>query len=852
MRRLLYPALLSLLALGAGCTTDPASPTETDTAVAVDALVDSTGGPDTGVPVDTLVPTDSVAPIDTLVADTRPPTDTTQPPLETLPLAPSYTEAMVSGMQVLGPKVVDGGVSFTLYSEHATRIELVLFDNPDVATPRARVVMTRFGDVWSAFVRGVGVGQHYGYACWGPNWPYDPAWTLGSDKGFIADVDAAGNRYNPNKLLIDPYAKALNRDFDPKLPGPGTAILATGHGRKSATWAGQAKSVVVESTYTWSAHEATWRARRADPNAAGNGWNEHIAYEVHVKGFTMIPSSGAAHGGTFRGVAEKADYLVDLGITAVELMPINEKPLPNDGGYWGYQPLNYFVPENKYAFKEGDAAKTPVGVVDEFKAMVDALHQKGLEVWIDVVYNHTGEGGNWTERPAGFLAEDTVSLYTLRGIDNAAYYALTADGKGYWPNTGVGNMLRTNHKPGRQLILDSLRYLAEELHVDGFRFDLAPVLGAKDGDYDRWDSSGQSVVDLIINDPVLQGLNTRIIAEPWATGGDYNFKLGGFPAATSKPGVGWYEWNAHFRDWWRGFMNDDARKLNSKEGPADLGYTMTGSHDTFAHNGRRPYHAMNFVTVHDGMTMYDLFSCNAKQNACSPVNTICCSEPESVWCQPNAGEDNNRSRDWGAANEAHKRQLMRNLYVALLVSHGTPLLYGGDEWMRSQFCNNNAWTDSADNSASWFQWGAWKNEPERVRMHDFVRKLVAFRRANLKYFAPTQYSGTPWLWRNAANTGGPDWSSRHLAIIHTDPATTAPKIAVLINMEAWEVSFTLPGGSWARVVDTQKWFDDAPYFTQSGAPSDTSSNIDPGKSVVVTGSYGVVPSSFVILEAVGN
>jgi len=840
MRRFpLLLALLVLLVLGAGCTSDPA---ESDDVLDDVVAADTTGGVDTEVPTDTGgTTTDTGAPNDTFTGqDTAQPTDTntTTGPYTTQTKAPSYTEAMISGMEVMGPTVVDGGVSFTLYSENATRIELLIFDDPTVATPKQRVVMTRFGDVWSAFLEGAGLGTFYGYVCWGPNWPYDPSFTPGSDVGFIADVDSAGNRYNPNKLLIDPYAKALSGDHDWT-----KGIPATGHGRKRSTWAAAAKGVVIDSQYQWSANEAAWQTRRADPNSEGNGWHEQVVYELHPKGFTRIPSSGVEHAGHFLGVAEKADYLVDLGITAVELMPIHEKPLPNDGGYWGYQPLSYFVPEFTYASTED-----PTGIVDEFKQMVDMLHQKGLEVWVDVVYNHTGEGGNWTERPPGFSAEDTVSLYTLRGIDNAAYYALTADGKGYWPNTGVGNQTRTNHRPFRQLIMDSLIYMVDELHVDGFRFDLAPVLGAVDGDYDRWDSSGDSVLDEIINHPTIKAKNIRIVAEPFASGGDYSFALGDFPAANGEPGVGWYEWNPYFRDWWRGFVNFDDRAFNSKEGPADGGFTLTGSHDVFAHNGRRPYHSVNYVTIHDGMTMYDLFSYNEKQNDCSPVNTICCTEPDSVWCQPDSGENHNRSRDWGA-DEPMKRQLMRNLFVALLVSHGTPMLYGGDEWLRTQYGNNNAWTDSADNSASWFQWGVWKNDDVLLRMHDFVRKLVHFRRDRADLFAPTAYSDTPFLWRNAANTGGPDWGSRHLAIVYTDASTTAPKLAILINMERYKVDFTLPAGSWARIVDTQSWFDDTAYFTQSGAATDVSSNIDPSGSVVVTDEYGVPGSSIVILEA---
>ncbi|MCA9516853.1 MAG: glycosyl hydrolase [Myxococcales bacterium] len=827
---------------------DGGAPTDTltaDTALAIDteAPTDTGGtGPAdtlTGDDADATSPGDGTTPADAAdtgsPGDTAAPVDTHVPGLTTAARAPSFTDAMVSGSEVLGPRVVDGGTSFTVYSEHATRIEVLLWGDADVEMPDHRVPLTRFGNVWSAWVEGVGYGQRYGYVAWGPNWPYDPKFTPGSDIGYVADVDADGNRYNPNKLLLDPYALGVDRDFD-----WARSIPATGHGRKRATWWAAGKSVVTKSDYQWSANEAAWQARRADPDAPGNGWHEQIAYEVHVRGFTRIPSSGTPHHGTFLALGEKADYLVDLGVTAVELMPVTEKPV--DGGYWGYQPLSYFAPELTYC-----TATTPEGRLDEVKQMVDTLHQQGLEVWIDVVYNHTGEGGLWSQRPTGFEAKDTVSLYSYRGLDNRAYYALTADNQGYWPNTGVGNQTRTNAGPFKKLILDSLRFWVTEMHVDGFRFDLAPVLGAKDGDYDRWIGSDESVLREILEDPVLRAHNTRVIAEPWATGGDYAFALGRFPASATEPGIGWYEWNANFRDWWRGFVNFDDHTLSGKEGAVDGGGTLTGSYDIFHGSARRPYHSVNFVTIHDGMTMYDVVSYDQKQNDCSPLVPICCSEPDSPWCDPSGGENNNRSRDWGA-DEAQKRALMRNFYVAMALSHGTPLLLGGDEWLRTQLGNNNAWTDSADTAANWFQWGAWKLEDERLRMVDFVSKLNRFRRARVNKLAPKDYgSGSPFEWHDESGAGEPSWGSRHLMIRYTG-ADGSREMLVLLNMERHDVGFTLPSGSWARLVDTQKWFDDAPYFAASGAATDVSANITLDDPVIVDTSYVVKDSSIVVLE----
>jgi isoamylase len=777
-------------------------------------------------------------------------------------LAPSLTTEALEALDHLGPVIIDSGVNFALYSEMAERVELLLFDDPEADQPTRRFEMARFGDVWSVHVEGIGHGQHYGYIAWGPNWPYVDSWRPGKIDGFIADVDKEGNRFNPNKLLIDPYAKLVHRDHD-----WARASVASGPARTQSTWGAAAKSIVVKSDYEWSDTEKAWRERRKDPNAPGNGWHEHVIYEAHLKGLTADPASGVEHPGTFRGLGEKAAYFKELGITAIELMPVFEKPM--DGGYWGYHSLSFFAPEVSYLASHG--AEDPSELIDEVKWMVEQFHAQGIEVWLDVVYNHTGEGGVWREKLeqddvdfdpvtsadlANFEPKEVASIYSMRGIDNQAYYVLDDEGQ-YWHATGVGNQMRANHRPMRRLIIDSLRYWVEEMHIDGFRFDLAPALGAHDTDYENWDAVENTVLQDIVDDPVLQEHNVRLVAEPWAAGGNYRYQIGLFPAAKAPapPGFakfGWYEWNGRFRDWWRAFMNFDDWKLNSQEGDADGGFLLTGCDRYYGGNGRGPYHSVNFVTVHDGMTLYDVFTYAEKRNGCGPLNPVCCEDPLSVWCDLNSGEDHNRSRDWGEGDEAEamKRQLMRNLFVAMLIAHGTPMLYAGDEWMRTQLGNNNAYSTKSDTGANWMQWGHWQNDDERQRMVDFVRKVIALRKLHIEKLSPRIYGQTaPFSWRSAADTEPPDWNSRHMMIHYPDE--TGGDLAILINLERRDVTFELPGDqTWQRLVDTQRYFDGEAWFGESGAPRRSTSNATLADGVEVTGSYTVKDSSIVILHAV--
>jgi len=777
--------------------------------------------------------------------------------------APSLEWDAIEDMDHMGPTIVDQGVNFAVYADRATRIDLLLFDDPESERPVQQFTMTRAGSIWNLYVEGIGKGQHYGFVAWGPNWPEHDDWLPGKIDGFRADVDAQGNRFNPNKLLIDPWAKALHRDHDWS-----RGSTASGPARTQSTYGAATKAIIVDTdTYEWSDGEADWLAMRTDGQAEGHGWDDLIIYEVHPKGFTMNPASGVDHPGTFRGVGELAGYLADLGITAVELMPIHEKPL--DGGYWGYNNMNFFAPELTYS-----AAYTvydePDEVIDEFKWMVDQLHQHDIEVIVDMVYNHTGEGGFWRDKvyyddmvldpttqaeSYNLEPKEVVGIYSFRGFDNANWYALTDDFQGYSNNTGVGNQTRPNNTPMQRLIMDSLHFYVEEMHVDGFRFDLAGILGEVDLDYDSWNGE-DSVLKDIIEDEVIQEYNVRIIAEPWTAEWAYGPLIGAYPASDTTAGFGWLEWNARFRDWWRSFINEDGWVLNSQEGGADGGFVMMGSKQQYDWNGRQPWTSVNFITAHDGFTMYDLFTYPEKQNGCGPLNPICCDDETSPWCQQDSGESHNRSRDWG--EEHLKRQMMRNAFVAMMISHGTPMLLGGDEWMRTQIGNNNAYSTWADNDWNWFRWGEWQatNAEERHRMHDFVRDVIQLRREHTYALAPTAWGGgMPHSWKDAGNGDSVDWAGKHVMLHYYDDGTwDEPELAILINMETSStIDFTLPGGrTWQRLIDTQSWFDEDGYFTDNpSADLYTSHNTSLDEPVVIDdGQYGVPPRSIVILEEV--
>ena len=793
--------------------------------------------------------------------------------------AESLDWGAIEGLDHLGATRVDKGVNFGVYSAHAERIELLLFDDPERDQPTQQFEMARFGDVWNLYVEGVGDGQHYGFIAWGPNWTYEEDYYPGSLIGFKADVDENGHRFNPNKLLFDPYGRILHRDHDWARSSP-----ASGPYREQQTYGSGSKSVVVASDYAWSDHEDTWQALRSSGDHPGHGPNDLIVYEVHAKGLTANASSrqfGVEHPGTYRGVGEMAGYLQDLGITAVELLPVHEKPLA-DGGYWGYNSLSFFAPEVSYSSAHLSGLE-PREILDEFKWMVDQLHQHDIEVILDVVYNHTGEGGLWRTKlffndadgdyicdPGNAVnldSQEVASLQSWRGLDNVSYYVLSDTNQAYWlGSTGVHNQTRANHTPMRRMIQDSIRYWVDEMHVDGFRFDLAGVLGEADGapsQYWTTEQARSTVLQDLIDDPDYQARGVRFIAEPWTTAYDASAQ---YPMSSGDPAFGWSEWNAHFRDWWRVFLNEDEHPLNAPayDGGFDGGAVMTATYDRYAWNGKQPFHTVNFITAHDGFTLFDLMSYEEKENACGPLNPVCCYDACSQWCDPTSGDWENRSRNWG--DEPLKRQMMRNAFVGMAISHGSVMLLGGDEWMRTQYGNNNAYSTEADNDWNWFRWGEWTsqnaNNIYRHRMHDFVRTLLQFRRARPYAFSPETWGeGLEIFWLGADGQPADEstWVGRHLQLHYADTRGVAePELVVLINMEDAPVTFQLPtGAAWARVVDTQAYFD---LPGQSGEPTgwfDDQLDVDPfltaNASVTAPvslpeGNYQVAARSIVILE----
>jgi glycogen operon protein len=686
----------------------------------------------------------------------------------------------------LGAIPSTGGVNFAVYSEHASRIDLLVFNQARGVDPVKVVSLTKVeaGDisgkanVWRVFVSGLKAGTYYGYRAWGPNWEFAESWKCGSESGFQADVDAFGNRFNPNKLLIDPYAKAISHD-----PIDATAFASGPKYRAICNYQDAPKSIVVDdNAFDWGNDRA--------PNYPQA---QTVIYEVHVRGFTQNSNANVneAARGTYKGLLEKIDYLRDLGITTIELMPIQETPNDmnsRDGGnYWGYNTLSYFAPDRRYA-----ADTSPLGPVNEFKEMVKTLHANGLEVILDVVYNHTAEGGIWNNDPS------TVSLYSLKGLDNSVYYQfsspppyLGADKQYYCDNTGTGANVHTVNPITQNLILDSLEYWANEMHVDGFRFDLAPVLGNVRS-HGEWCFNFSKYAELLQWIPAkLPG--KKIIAEPWAVGFD-GYQTGQFPA-------GWSEWNDKFRTTARRYILSDANVMG------ELATRIAGSSDVFG--GRSPFDSINYFASHDGFTLYDLVSYNRPNN-------------QQAWpCGPSdGGDDNNYSQDWNS--ESVKRQQMRNFASLLLLSQGTPMLLGGDEFARTQAGNNNAY--NIDSECMWLDWSRLTSY---AGLQHYFQGLIAFRLAHPIFQRQEFLSGSdhrddddelPDIEWHGTSYRQPEFNNReaHTLAFRLDGSreeTGAIRddndVYVALNNGNTKPLFQLPpnhpGKKWYRVVDTAAW-----------------------------------------------
>ncbi len=668
----------------------------------------------------------------------------------------------------LGATWDGAGVNFAIFSENASAVELCLFDAVDQRSGYEVLTLGEVtGHVWHGYVPDLGPGQLYGYRIHGP---FEPA---------------AGLRFNPAKLLVDPYARALAGTVDWDAP-----VFAYRMGAEDAdltlderddAW-GVPKGVVVDNAFDW-----------ADDRPLQTPWHQSIIYEAHVKGMTALhPNLAPALRGTYAGLASRPviEHLQALGITAIELMPVHafldDKILLDKGlrNYWGYNTLNYFAPEARYS-SSGDGGAQ----VDEFKAMVKALHRAGIEVILDVVYNHTAEGNQ---------LGPTLSF---RGIDNSSYYRLVPDQERYYMDyTGTGNTLNARHPQVLKLIMDSLRYWVTEMHVDGFRFDLAPALARGLHEVDRL----SSFFDTIHQDPVLT--TVKLIAEPWDVG-EGGYQVGNFP-------VRWAEWNGKYRDCVRKYWKGDDGQA------AELAYRLTGSSDLYESNGRKPFASINFVTAHDGFTLHDLVSYDEKNNEANG--------------EGNADGDNDNN-SWNCGTEgptddpeilALRARQARNFLAMLVVSQGTPMLCGGDELGRTQGGNNNAYCQ--DNRISWYNWNL--DEQERALLA-FTRCITALRHRHPAlhrrlFFQGRRLHGSDvkditWLRADGAEVTEEEWQAGWLRTLGVRLAGDAiPEVdaqgdpvvddtlLLLLNAYWEDVPFVLPpggadgGGEWQLLMDT--------------------------------------------------
>ncbi len=657
----------------------------------------------------------------------------------------------------LGATFDGSGTNFTLFSEVANRVELCLFDTDGVETCHELPEMT--GHVWHGYVPSVTPGQRYGFRVYGP---WDPA---------------NGRRCNPAKLLLDPYAKAIegavdwhDAVFPYQFEDPDRA-----DDRDSAPFV--PKAVVINPYFDWS-----------DDRSPDCELYRTVIYEMHVRGFTMThPEIPEAIRGTYAGLAHPAAirHLVDLGVTAVELMPvhqfIHDRHLVDSGlrNYWGYNSIGFLAPHNEYA-SSGQAGEQ----VGEFKAMVRALHQADIEVILDVVYNHTAEGNH------------LGPMLALKGIDNEAYYRLMpGDRRHYMDYTGTGNSINVRHPQVLQLIMDSLRYWVLEMHVDGFRFDLASTLARELHAVDRL----SAFFDLIHQDPVVS--QVKLIAEPWDVG-EGGYQVGNFP-------VLWSEWNGRYRDTVRDFWRGEPGTMS------DFAYRLTGSSDLYEGTGRRPHASINFVTAHDGFPLADLVAYNEKHNAANGEDD-------------RDGESHNRSWNCGVEGPTDdpeilslRRRQQRNMLATTFLSQGVPMLLGGDEMGRTQHGNNNAYCQ--DNPVSWYDWAVVDED-----LLAFTTKLAAFHRDHPVFRRRRFFQGRPihaldsmdieWFTNDGAVMDDAHWAQEHVSdfgvLLSGDAIPTRDErgepvrddtFYLLFNAQSGAIAATIPTGRgerWQTVLDT--------------------------------------------------
>jgi glycogen operon protein len=664
----------------------------------------------------------------------------------------------------LGASLSSDGVNFAIFSRNATAITLILFESADKDSRWVEIPLdkrgNKTGNIWHCFIKDVKAGACYLYRADGPYFP------------------ERGQRFNPHKTLIDPYTKAVtdvsNWDFgkcagyDPAKPGNDLTYSY------DDDIAHQPRCIVVDDGFDWQGDVPLNYPLRFS-----------IIYEMHVKGLTAHSSSGVEHPGTYLGVVEKIPFFKDLGITALEFLPVQEfneneilRHNPRTGeklkNYWGYSTAAFFAPKGSYA-----SDKSPGAQVREFKEMVRELHKAGIEVILDIVFNHTAEGN------------ELGPTFSFRGLDNSIYYMLNENRRYYQNYSGCGNTMNCNHPVVRSFIMDCLRYWVMDMHVDGFRFDLGSILGR--------DQNGRLLenpptLERIAEDPVLN--STKIIAEAWDAGGAY--QVGWFP------GGRWAEWNDKFRDNVRRYWRGDPKETRY------LATRISGSSDLYLRDGRKPFHSINFITSHDGFTLKDLVSYNGKHN-------------DENGEENRDGSDNNSSYNYGdegptldpVINTVRERQL-KNLFTTLMVSLGTPMILGGDEFGRTQRGNNNAYCH--DNEISWYDWTLLEENKSLFR---FVKEIIAFRMRHPGFMRPEFFTGRggnykaipdiSWFNERGDN---PDWDSidYHLALrlLGSRADTLADRddndFYIMINAapdtQAFVIADPPAKKEWFRAVDT--------------------------------------------------
>lgn len=765
----------------------------------------------------------------------------------------------------LGAHLSGRSATFAVRSGRATRILLEIYDRNLGRDARRDYWMARGPDgIWRAKIAGIPEGCLYGFRAWGPNWPFSGEWRRGnSSEGFLADVDADGNRFNPNKLLFDPYARELSHDRETpdmkEVHGHHAGMYGTG----PAPYAGLLDRMppVVRrefDTGPWAPKSVVILDGSTTGVKPRIPQKDAVIYEAHVRGLTRHPSASRLRAtlaglpgfeavedvpaelrGTFAGAGRMAPYLKAMGYTAIELLPVHEfandlnpegspgwdreVDEPPHGNYWGYMTYGFFAPDLRYAFD-----KSPGGPTREFKAMVKAFHDAGVEVYLDVVYNHTGEGGLWD------ASGDTAELLSFRGLDNAGYYALAPGNRHYWDSSGCGNNLDVSQPAARELILDSLRYWSGTMGVDGFRFDLATVLG-RTGRGFAFDGGG-GLLREIAETAAREGI--EVIAEAWDTAG---YHVGDFPR-------GWAEWNGEYRDTVRRFLKGDG---NAQAFAAAL----NGDYARF-HDQGGPHKSVNFITAHDGFTLMDLVSYNSKNNGVPwPFGPS------------DGGADNNLSWDSGGS-QALRRQRLRNFVAVQMLSRGVPMILAGDECGRTQNGNNNPY--KIDSLAMWQNWdmigsssptalptggsGAYHDNygtdghpSGRNGLFLFTRHLLQMRKEHAAlrqdvfgdFHLDAGNDVTYWFTREDGHTFLADGDRRVMWRIDGS-AVGDSDFLVGVNMAAAGAFFFLPGAApgrrWIRIVDTARWAESAGNCWL------------PARAEAIGGSYWVQPWSLAVFQ----